>query len=172
MFCCMSPDKEKEPTRLTDDQKRIIQQVWSEVRHQIDEVGVETFLRFFNTHPEAMDSFLVFKNMEVVDLETNVQLKEHALKVTSVVDKCVARINDPKSFETICRDQGINHAGRIVTDEFQRSLRDKYIEAIKARTSVAWSAEHQEAWETFFNIMQRDMMNSMRHMNALRDRKE
>ncbi|XP_059157025.1 hemoglobin subunit zeta-like [Physella acuta] len=161
MMCCKKYPHSSSDKKLTKAQKTLIRNVWNDVREKIDEVGVETFLMFFNTHPEAMDSFLVFKDMQLKDLKTSVKLKEHSLKVTSIVDKCVSRLDDMDAVATVAAEQGARHAGRYVIPEFQKCLKESYINAIRTRTTIPWTSATQHAWSQFFDIIQSKMDSEM-----------
>ncbi|CAL1542121.1 unnamed protein product, partial [Lymnaea stagnalis] len=156
LSCCTKKVHPVGKGELTDEHKRLIKTVWSDLREQIGEVGMESFLRFFNTHPEAQDSFLVFKDIPREELSQSIKLKEHGLKVTSVVDRCVNRLDDPNAMKNIATQLGKYHERGLLL-KYQTALRDSYIDAIKMRSTIVWNSKCQEAWITFFDKFQKEL---------------
>ncbi|KAK0061623.1 cytoglobin-2 [Biomphalaria pfeifferi] len=66
---------DKAPVPLTEEQGQLLKESWVIIKKHVTEVGVETFIGLFNTHPESIDSFLAFKDKSVQDLERSAVLK-------------------------------------------------------------------------------------------------
>lgn len=65
--------------------------------------------RLFETHPDVQEVFMPFKGKSKEDLSHSAQLKAHALRVMGTVEKCLARINEPKKMEELLHDLGAKH---------------------------------------------------------------
>ena len=60
--------------------------------HEIDHVGMLAFLQLFQAHPDAQNSFKLFRNLNYQDLEQSDILKSHASRVTSVIKKVAQKL--------------------------------------------------------------------------------
>ena len=65
--------------------------------------------RLFETHPDVQDVFEPFKGKTMEDLKYSNQLRSHALRVMGTVEKCLARINEPKKLQAMLHDLGSRH---------------------------------------------------------------
>lgn len=63
----------------------------------------------FETHPDVQDVFMPFKGMTKEDLQYSNQLRTHALRVMGTVEKCLARIEEPKKLHEMLSELGSRH---------------------------------------------------------------
>ena len=67
------------------------------------------FFRLFETHPDVQDVFMPYKGLSQEDLSHSSTLRDHALRVMGTVEKCLARINEPKKLTDMLHDLGARH---------------------------------------------------------------
>ena len=67
------------------------------------------YCRLFEAHPDVQDVFMPFKGLTKDDLQHSNQLRSHALRVMGTVEKCLARIDEPKKLEQVLSDLGSRH---------------------------------------------------------------
>ncbi|XP_059153445.1 cytoglobin-1-like isoform X3 [Physella acuta] len=144
---------DKAPTPLTEDQGKILRETWALIKNDVTEVGVETFMGLFHTHPDAIDSFLAFKDKSVQDLERSAVLKAHALRVMQTVDKCITRLDRVDRMVTLLHQLGKRHVGYHANIRLIPIIGKQFISAIEPKIAKKWSSETQAAWECLFSII-------------------
>ena len=65
----------------------VIRSSWSILKHEIDEVGVYSFLQLFDNHPTAKDHFKSFRDVPTEELQNSEIFRSHASRVTNVIKK-------------------------------------------------------------------------------------
>ncbi|XP_059157108.1 cytoglobin-2-like [Physella acuta] len=152
MACCMRRQRGR-ALNLSSREKVLIRTTWADITQQIEDVGVESFLNLFSTHPLAKDSFLKFKDSSLEELAQSNLLKSHSLKVTSVVNKCIHRLENPEAVASIALEIGFSHVNNNTTDEYLNTLVNSFIAAISERCHEKWSRETRLAWEKLFDFL-------------------
>lgn len=135
LACCTSRQRGR-VLKLSSREKVLIR-TWADITQQIGDVGVECFLNLFSTHPLAKDSFLKFKDSSLEELSQSLLLKSHILKVTSVVNKCIHRLENPEAVASIAVEIGISHVHSNATEEYLNTLKDSFVTAGVARHGAA-----------------------------------
>ena len=59
----------------------------SKIEKHIDEVGILTFLRFFEKHPNAKTKFHKFREVEITDLRGSDIFCSHASRIMAVLKR-------------------------------------------------------------------------------------
>ncbi|CAL1531035.1 unnamed protein product [Lymnaea stagnalis] len=144
---------DKVPSLLTQEQCRILKASWLVIKNDVTEVGVETFMGLFNTHPDAIDSFLAFKDKTVQDLERSAVLKAHALRVMQTVDKCISRLDKLDKMAALLMQLGRRHVGYQANIKLIPIIGKQFMAAIEPKMASTWSCEMKAAWEGLFAII-------------------
>ena len=64
----------------------------------------------FETHPEVRESFMSFGEVNSDDLYVNAQLRAHALRVMTTVEKVLARIDSDEKLDKLLTELGERHS--------------------------------------------------------------
>ena len=72
----------------------------------------------FEEHPEFMESFNLFRGIPQKDMKYSVVLRDHALRVMGVVEKCINRLEDPEKLKDLLLVLGKKHAEFKVQKRF------------------------------------------------------
>lgn len=160
-----SPSHPREPAppipTLTEGQKELIMQSWQKIQEDMSKVGVVMFMRLFETHPDVQDVFMPFKGLTQDDLRHSSQLREHALRVMGTVEKCLARINEPKKMEEMLHDLGTRHVMYSAKVDYVDLIGPQFIWAMQPALEDQWNTELEEAWSDLFKMMAYVMKNAM-----------
>ncbi|KAL3861067.1 hypothetical protein ACJMK2_007153 [Sinanodonta woodiana] len=152
--------KEK-PPGLTDEQKKLLRNVWHGLKEDIEKVGVITFMRLFETHPEVHDAFLPFRSLSMSDMEQSAILRSHALRVMAMVDKGISRLDNPEKFFIVMEELGTRHTNYNATEEYIDLMGEQFIHALKPHLTDQWSEAHEKAFSDLFHIMAYYMKRGM-----------
>lgn len=90
---------------ISPRQKDVLRQTWFQLRKEMDSVGVVTFLKLFETHPETLTPFLSHVNgpkKDKLDQWYKEKLKIHAIRVMAVVEKTINRLDDGDKAIEVC----------------------------------------------------------------------
>ncbi|KAK6175299.1 hypothetical protein SNE40_013790 [Patella caerulea] len=144
---------DKEPPVLNDHQKSLLRESWSSLQDDIAKVGVVTFIRLFETHPDFQETFLPFRGLSNSDMENSLILKAHALRVMITVDKCLTRIDSPTRLDDLLKGLGHRHISYNVHIDYIDMMGEQFIKAIRPKFGDAWSSELEVAWTGLFDVM-------------------
>uniref|UniRef100_A0A2C9JUR8 Globin n=2 Tax=Biomphalaria TaxID=6525 RepID=A0A2C9JUR8_BIOGL len=148
---------DKAPVPLTEEQGQLLKESWVIIKKHVTEVGVETFIGLFNTHPESIDSFLAFKDKSVQDLERSAVLKAHALRVMQTVDKCITRLDKPERMTSLLLQLGKRHVDYQANIKLIPIIGKQFIGAIEPKMGNAWSHDIKASWAGLFSIINYNM---------------
>ncbi|KAK3094124.1 hypothetical protein FSP39_024407 [Pinctada imbricata] len=155
------PPAEPLPT-ITDKQKELIIQSWGKVQQDISKVGVVMFMRLFETHPDVQDVFMPYKGLSQEDLRHSTTLRDHALRVMGTVEKCLARINEPKKLQELLHDLGARHVMYSAKVDYMDLIGPQFIWAIQPAVGYElWTEETEEAWSDLFKFIAHVMKAAM-----------
>ncbi|CAL1548523.1 unnamed protein product, partial [Lymnaea stagnalis] len=140
---------------LTAKDKIIVHNDWLSLRNSVtpDDIGTDAIMAMFKNYPETKKVFTELRDHKMKDLPESAVLKDHALKVASVLDKCVLRLNNLEAFALIVADEGGIHRDMNIHEKHLRCMTNGYIKEIKRRTKYRWDSGHQRAWERFFELL-------------------
>ncbi|BFZ23448.1 hypothetical protein BsWGS_26487 [Bradybaena similaris] len=162
----VSPEDQAEivedaPIGIKEDQKTILRGTWLLIKSDVEQVGVETFMGLFHTHPDSIDSFLAFKDKAVEDIEQSAVLKAHALRVMQTVDKCITRLDDVDKMAAILCQLGRRHVGYKANARLVPMIGKQFISAIEPKIADKWSDEVCKAWEVLFATINYNLRRGM-----------
>ncbi|KAA8582324.1 hypothetical protein FQN60_009064 [Etheostoma spectabile] len=94
----------------SEDQIQMIKESWKVIQDDIAKVGIIMFVRLFETHPECKDVFFLFRDVEDLErLRTSRELRAHGLRVMSLIEKSVARLDQLERLEALALELGKSH---------------------------------------------------------------
>ncbi|XP_061472304.1 cytoglobin isoform X1 [Rhineura floridana] len=96
---------------MSDAEKKVIQETWSRVYANCEDVGVSILIRFFVNFPSAKQYFSQFKHMEdPLEMERSLQLRKHARRVMGAINSVVENIYDSEKVSSVLALVGKAHA--------------------------------------------------------------
>ncbi|XP_046580589.1 non-symbiotic hemoglobin 1-like [Haliotis rubra] len=147
--------------KITEPQKAMVLESWQIIQEDISKVGVVMFMKLFETHPDVQDVFYPFKGQSSEDLKYSSQLKSHALRVMGTVEKCLARINDPKKLVELLHDLGARHVMYNARVDYIDLIGPQFIWAIQPVVGDKWNPELEQAWSDVFKFISHIMKEAM-----------
>lgn len=150
------------PPSLTEKDRVILVTSWQRLKTDVEKVGVVTFMKLFDSHPEVQDAFLPFQQLSKKDMEQSAILRSHALRVMGTVDKCISRLDTPDKFKDLMTNLGQRHLNYNVNEEFIEMVGQQFVYAIQPHLEDIWSDEVQVAWSQLFKYMTYYMRQGLR----------
>lgn len=99
------------PDPLSETEKELIQESWTKVYQNCEDVGVAILVRLFLNFPDSKQYFPKFQHMEEADeLETSTQLKRHARRVMTAINTLVENLHDEEKLVSVLQLVGKSHA--------------------------------------------------------------
>lgn len=95
---------------ISKSSKKIVQEMWLELKPDIKNFGISIFIRLFEEAPEAQDLFYNFKDLKNQD-ELLQSLKEldHVARVMSAFGNCIELLDDMTQFSDTVQSLGKAH---------------------------------------------------------------
>ncbi|KAL4237617.1 hypothetical protein ACF0H5_002331 [Mactra antiquata] len=146
---------------FTDRQKELVTESWKEISKDLDQVGIQMFMRLFESHPDVQDVFAPFKGMSAEDLSQSNQLRSHAMRVLGTVDKCLANIHEPGKVITTLHDLGARHVMYTAKVDYMDLIGPQFIWAIQPVMGDQWTSEMEQAWSDLFKLIAHVMKAAM-----------
>ncbi|KAL3874024.1 hypothetical protein ACJMK2_037093 [Sinanodonta woodiana] len=119
------------------------------------------FIILFETHPDVQDVFMPFKGLTREELRHNSELKTHALRIMGTVEKCLARINEPKKVFEMLHELGARHIMYTAKVDYIDLVGPQFILAIAPNLGDKWTSEAEEAWSDLFKMISSIMKGAM-----------
>jgi len=125
---------------------------WGDIETSLDEIGVESFKKLFESHSDIQTYFPSMKKLSTTDLDMTRKLKEHSGRVMGLVRLYVQNIHDVEKIAP-----NIEHLGK---SHYQRGIKSEYIDVmgpifcntirpLLVRKDL-WSLQLEEVWLTVF----------------------
>ncbi|XP_062976419.1 cytoglobin isoform X2 [Elgaria multicarinata webbii] len=134
---------------MSDAEKKVIQETWSRVYANCEDVGVSILIRFFVNFPSAKQYFSQFKHMEdPLEMERSLQLRKHARRVMGAINSVVENIYDSEKVSSVLALVGKAHAVKHkVEPVYFKILTGVMLEVLAKEYANEFSApEVQRAW--------------------------
>lgn len=141
---------------VSDAQKALLRMCWRSIQKNLESVGVVTFLKLFETHPETLKPFIPdVKSLREIELNEWYQenLKVHSIRVMAVIEKMLHRLDDPRRAALILVEYGRRHFGYGVTEMMLEYMAESFILAIQPSLEESWTPEVEESWQTLFRFV-------------------
>lgn len=153
--------------QLSPEQKSCLRSCWVDLQSNIESVGVVTFLKLFETHPETLKPFIPDVN-SVRELELNEwyreNLKVHAIRVMAVIEKTMHRLDDEKRAALILITYGRRHSGYGVREHMLDLMAQSFLIAIQPSLEERWTKSVEESWLALFRFITYFMKLGYRHV--------
>ncbi|XP_015275902.1 PREDICTED: cytoglobin isoform X2 [Gekko japonicus] len=133
---------------MSDAEKKVIQETWSRVYANCEDVGVSILIRFFVNFPSAKQYFSQFKHMEdPLEMERSLQLRKHARRVMGAINSVVENIFDPEKVSSVLALVGKAHAVKHkVEPVYFKILTGVLLEVLEEEYPNEFTPEVQRAW--------------------------
>ncbi|XP_040569738.1 neuroglobin [Lepeophtheirus salmonis] len=152
---------------LSKKQKDLLKRAWVALHNNLSSVGMTTFIKMFETHPEAL-KFMIPKLTQEEEKKTqsnysldsrldpwhSEKLREHAHRIMKTVSDVISLLNkDEEKIEEMLVALGGKHHGFGVHIEILELMGPHFISAIYPTLKETWTEELQEAWQCLFNYI-------------------
>ncbi|XP_046580579.1 neuroglobin-like [Haliotis rubra] len=121
--------------RLPLDQRQVfkLKQSWKGIKRNMEQTGVEMFIRLFKTNSELKALFTSFAMLDVEDdLRENEALEHHATLVMTTLDDAFSRIDNYSYVTEVLLKTGESHRRfSAFRSEIFWTMRSPFLEAVK-----------------------------------------
>ncbi|NWU62482.1 CYGB protein, partial [Pterocles burchelli] len=133
---------------ISDAEKKVIQETWSRVYANCEDVGVSILIRFFVNFPSAKQYFSQFKHMEdPLEMERSLQLRKHARRVMGAINTVVENLNDSEKVSSVLALVGKAHALKYKVEPiYFKKLTGVMLEVIAEEYANVFTPEAHSAW--------------------------
>ncbi|XP_069728471.1 cytoglobin isoform X1 [Phaenicophaeus curvirostris] len=133
---------------ISDAEKKVIQETWSRVYANCEDVGVSILIRFFVNFPSAKQYFSQFKHMEdPLEMERSLQLRKHARRVMGAINTVVENLNDSEKVSSVLALVGKAHALKHKVEPiYFKKLTGVMLEVIAEEYANDFTPEAHGAW--------------------------
>ncbi|KFU88824.1 Cytoglobin [Chaetura pelagica] len=140
---------------ISDAEKKVIQETWSRVYANCEDVGVSILIRFFVNFPSAKQYFSQFKHMEdPLEMERSLQLRKHARRVMGAINTVVENLNDSEKVSSVLALVGKAHALKHkVEPVYFKKLTGVMLEVIAEEYANDFTPEAHSAWTKMRSII-------------------
>ncbi|XP_060108913.1 cytoglobin isoform X2 [Heteronotia binoei] len=140
---------------MSDAEKKVIQETWSRVYANCEDVGVSILIRFFVNFPSAKQYFSQFKHMEdPIEMERSLQLRKHARRVMGAINSVVENIYDSEKVSSVLALVGKAHAVKHkVEPVYFKILCGVILEVLEEEYANEFTPEVQRAWVKMKNLI-------------------
>lgn len=146
---------------VTFYQKKVLLESWAVMMQHISRVGVITFMRLFETHPDLQEIFIPLRGLNQDQLRNSKELRTHALRVMGFVQKAVARLDHPQKLEELLGILGKSHIAYGAKAEYLEKIGPQFIYAVKPSMGNFWNEEVEHAWLQLFRYITHYMRVTM-----------
>jgi len=95
---------------LTKRQRFLLKGSWKGVSRELQVTGVRVFIKMFQDHPETLEHFPKFRDLDSSDKQRNSEaFKEHAEKVFIRLDEALLSVEEPEILTAILLETGAYH---------------------------------------------------------------
>ncbi|XP_005233102.2 cytoglobin isoform X2 [Falco biarmicus] len=133
---------------ISDAEKKVIQETWSRVYANCEDIGVSILIRFFVNFPSAKQYFSQFKHMEdPLEMERSLQLRKHARRVMGAINTVVENLNDSEKVSSVLALVGKAHALKHKVEPiYFKKLTGVMLEVIAEEYANDFTPEAHGAW--------------------------
>ncbi|XP_072207926.1 cytoglobin [Excalfactoria chinensis] len=133
---------------ISEAEKKVIQETWSRVYANCEDVGVSILIRLFVNFPSAKQYFSQFKHMEdTLEMERSLQLRKHAQRVMGAINSVVENLDDPEKVSSVLALVGKAHALKHKVEPiYFKKLTGVMLEVIAEAYGNDFTPEAHGAW--------------------------
>ncbi|XP_037084384.1 neuroglobin-like [Pollicipes pollicipes] len=159
-----APPTPTEPPRLTAEDKQYLRETWSTLEADPTTVGIITFSQLFEANPSMKDVFETFRKIEVEDVKTSQELKQHAARVMGFVNKVISRLDSEDKYGCLMTELGCRHLSYGAKPEYIDMMGQQFIMVIRPSLVEAnqWGDGAEQAWLKLFQVISYSMKLGLR----------
>ncbi|KAK2833672.1 hypothetical protein Q5P01_017561 [Channa striata] len=142
-------DHLERPSPLTEKERMMIQDSWSKVYENCDDVGVAILVRLFVNFPSSKQFFSQFKHIEEPEeLARSTQLRKHAHRVMNALNTLVESLDNAEKVASVLQMVGKAHALRhkvepvyfkILSGVILEVLGEEFPQVVTPEVAAAWT---------------------------------
>ncbi|XP_019958559.1 cytoglobin-1-like [Paralichthys olivaceus] len=142
-------DHLEQPSPLTDKERVMVQDSWTQVYQNCDDAGVAILVRLFVNFPSSKQFFSQFRHMEEPEeLERSTQLRKHAHRVMTAINTLVESLDNSDKMTSVLKLVGTAHAVRhkvepvyfkILSGVILEVLGEAFPEVMTPEVAAAWT---------------------------------
>jgi len=140
-------------------QSDLIVESWSHIEASLDEIGVESFKKLFESHADIQNYFPSMKKLSTCDLDMTRKIKEHSGRVMGLVRLYVENIDDIQKIAPNIENLGKAHFSRGIKSEYIDVMGPIFCNTIRpvlVRKDL-WSLQQEEVWLMLFKKISETM---------------
>jgi len=146
--------EEKETTGVfpSPRQTDLILNSWGHIEAGLDDIGVESFKKLFESHSDIQTYFPSMKKLSSSDLDMTRKIKEHSGRVMGLVRLYVENIDDIEKIAPNIESLGKSHYQRGIKSEYIDVMGPIFCNTIRpllVRKDM-WSIQQEEVWLALF----------------------
>lgn len=140
---------------ITQEQISLVQDSWKLVNGDLEQVGVEFYVRLFKENPELFQlfSFRDIANSTEEAMRTDHRFKRQGLVTMQHVDLAVASLNDLGSIVPALKDLGARHSMYKVEEHHFSPVGAALLDTLDKGLGEKFTSEVKEAWTVVYGIV-------------------
>ncbi|KAL9952372.1 hypothetical protein ACROYT_G039622 [Oculina patagonica] len=140
---------------ITQQQITLVQDTWKLVNGDLEQVGLEFYIRLFKENPEVLQlfSFRDVDNSDEDAMRTDTRLKRQGLVTMQHVDLAVASLNDLGSIVPALKDLGARHTMYKVEEHHFAPVGAALLDTLDKGLGEKFTTEVKEAWTVVYGIV-------------------
>ncbi|XP_031556128.1 globin-1-like [Actinia tenebrosa] len=146
---------------LSKAQKYLVRETWETVELYKNNVGKQTFLRFFENNPEFQKLFPEFKELKYEELQKANALHGHAKRVMKAVENAVSAMDDAVSFSAYLEELGRRHVARSLKPSYLDAMQAALMDSLRQTLQSEWTDETAIAWNKLFRFIADTMITGL-----------
>jgi len=133
-------------------QTDLILDSWGHIEAGLDEIGVESFKKLFESHSDIQTYFPSMKKLSTSDLDMTRKIKEHSGRVMGLVRLYVENIDDIEKIAPNIESLGKSHYQRGIKSEYIDVMGPIFCNTIRPLLvqKDMWSIQQEEVWLALF----------------------
>ncbi|KAJ7379983.1 hypothetical protein OS493_012745 [Desmophyllum pertusum] len=149
---------------VTKEQISLVQETWGLVKSDLEQVGVEFYIRLFKENPDLLQlfSFKDIDNSTEDVMRTDDRLKRQGLVTMQHVDLAVASLNDLGSIVPALKDLGARHTMYKVEEHHFALVGGALLDTLDKGLGEKFTAEVKVAWTVVYGIVADTMKAGMK----------
>ncbi|XP_045187995.1 cytoglobin-1-like isoform X2 [Mercenaria mercenaria] len=119
------------------------------------------FMRLFEKYPDVQQLFVHFRGLSPDELQNNMKLRDHGLRVLNTLDKCITRIDETERLEKLLLELGQKHVIYKIKVEYLYLLVPQLQQALMPVLGDSWTYLVESAWSAFLRYIIHIMAEGM-----------
>jgi len=140
-------------------QRDLMVESWTHIEESLDEIGLESFKKLFESHADIQNYFPSMKKLSTCDLDMTRKIKEHSGRVMGLVRLYVENIHDIDKIAPNIESLGKAHFTRGIKSEYIDVMGPIFCNTIRPELvrKDLWSLQQEEVWLMLFKKISETM---------------